>query len=468
MIRKQHEIDRRSRLLASIFVGAVAAVLFGPAAVSTGHAGESQPQHPLASPEVNHQLAPLETSSRRPAVRETIATVERDGELLEQLAKALTDRDQHRARVLIDEWLAGGPESVERLLEFMADERADRHLDMALAALLNRAVIDAEISPADFAPWTPTNLIASALGLVTGSEGNGRVLFVALDDLGRFATPELLVGLVEAQGGNGDRIVGESDQIDSIRLMQAWATEPSLAIEPELQVLIADPEVAPLARARAASLLLHRDWRANAESLVAQLGELESRESTDQKELTQDFRSQLSGHVLYVEEHERVEYMQLLANDETSFRRAVDMLSPRDAASLSAALDPREVGELQIAALRLRAGGDDAIRAGLELLPALEQQPDYSAHACVNQIVRLGGASDPAFQAALESLFERRDEGNDPFWRAVGWQPNQLTDSQVEEAIVPWLLLSEGESHRTRDRLVADVQNRFPGRYPSL
>ncbi|MEO0649963.1 MAG: hypothetical protein AAFZ65_04725 [Planctomycetota bacterium] len=388
------------------------------------------------------------------------------GRILLDLQVAYRSGNNDRAGELASQWLR--QEGVDGLLDALTDDEPNAEVRNALSTLLSAALVAAEHRTGLVDPWTVDAIMQAAVDRIGGDVANASILLGALRGRGREAGPELLLQVLDYQDGGGRSIGDFNHQADAIRLMQAWANGLEPEVDPILDATLADTGRTGLERARSASLLLHRDWRANTEHVLETLETLEVGRLGDLRELRQNVRELVGGFTAWLPPHERGEFLERIAVDTPSFKAATEHLEPEDAAEWSARLSPETIGDVAHAALRFRAGGDDALDAGLTLLPVYEEFEDFSAEVCIHTLLSLDGAGDPDVKTALDSLFERRTEGGDPFWRALGWYPDGLTDRQLEDGVLPYLLLTVGEEQASRTRLVHAVQARFPGQYESL
>jgi hypothetical protein len=383
--------------------------------------------------------------------------------LLAELERAQADQDLELASALARLWLdcAG----VDGLLAEFEREGRDEARSQALVLLLVMAVESCEHDPESLAPWTASTLIDGALERLGLAVDNARVLFVALASRGHLVSPEQLLWLAAYQADPERCHPDAGHQWQTLHLMQNWAPQLPAGVEAELDAALLDPARNAMERARAGSLLLHRNWRAHLPTVLGHLATLRDQASPED---LQNVEFLLARHVEHLPSHERGEFLLALAGDFELFSTGVTALPAADAARLSAQLSSAELGSLQHAKLRLQAGGPEAIEAGLELWSQLRGRHEAWAPQCLGEVVRLGGASDPRVYEALAQGFESRAQPGSAFWRGLGWHPAGLDDRTLEHAVVPWLLLSVGERHSGRDRLVAQVQQRFPGRYAEL
>ena len=384
--------------------------------------------------------------------------------LLRKLQAAYASQNSAEVSRWIDTWLAR--EGVDGLLDFIGDENPNGPVVDALAMILRVAVIRAADGKLD--DWTARSMIAAAVERLGADRANASLLMRAIRDRGEDAGSETLLAVLAANDVSQPAFPDFSFQADTIRLMEHWVQDLGPEVDPWLDATLVDDELPRAARTRAASLLLQRDWRTHVDRLLGASDSLETALPGSEIELRSHLRAQVGRHVGRVPEHERGEFLTAIAADDATFRAAAESLSPGDAAEWSARFDAETVGEFAHAALRLRAGGPDALDAGLELLPRLRQFDDFSAQVTLHTLLTMDGAADPNVQDTLAELFEQRGADDDPFWRSLGWHPAGLTDRQLEDAVVPWLTITEGEDHKSRTRLVEYVRERFPERYADL
>jgi len=381
--------------------------------------------------------------------------------LLLALGEAIARQDREALPGLIEAWFQRGPAAVDALFARLEAGELEELEVEALGVLLQSAAVLARQDAGPLAPWTLASVAETTLGLVGRDVGAARVAYLALGELGAELEPGLIHALIDYHDGGGRSIGDLGHQLAVLSLMDAWARSMPAGLEGELAAVMGDAQRAQDARTRAVQLLLARDWRSFAPGLIEMLGRSDAGEGPFDAELADVMRFHMGARLAILDASERPAYLARIAQDGAALGKAIELLEPYEAGELLALADPEELGRRAMLELRVHAMAPGAPEAGIELLSFYEGD-DYHQSFLLGRLLAGDGIYHPEVYAELEARFQRRDAAGDPLWGALTVNAAGLSDRQLVDAATPFLQLSVGEQHPTRERLVAALQERVP------
>ncbi len=380
-------------------------------------------------------------------------------ELVAGLREAMRLGDERAAAQFVDRWFAEVADPARAVLAGIAGNPEHPDDVRAFGLLLASAMVHARHDSKAVQPWTAESIAAAALDLFPEGDGAARALRIGLEPSGSMLPGRLLGDLLELQADDGVGALSLSGQIECMSLADAWGRTMSHDAEVALLDVFARDESGPFAQGQAVKLLLRRDWRVFAETLLDVHLARQEEEADFESEMDVIFH--LATHAEELTPAERIEYATLLFRDEGTAANLAVRLSPDEAAEL---LEQPGSGPPPAARrwLELISGNGAWMEAGIELMGGNTGHPSLSWGEALATLVERGASGDPAFENALQRRFEGRAQARESFWGAMRAASLKAADeATLRRTFVPLVEASVGEAGKGRSALVELLRERL-------
>jgi len=373
-------------------------------------------------------------------------------------------RDEACCRDFIMDWFQFPGAGVDRLLGLMPGltNRAD---SMTLALLLQSAMVLMEEDPGAFAPWDAGALIATTVGLADENEFMSRVLLEGLSPFGKAAHAEDFDTILALYGG-GARQHGLATQLDQIRLLGAWIQAIPAEELGRFQATYAGRDITEGSyHMLGARLLVERDVQSGLDFLTQATDEMCDEYADGDPFVLQARKSLNIGlSVAFGPENPqgRVGLVEGLAPHPELLSYYIGTMQPKQLGDILAVADAAGFDPTTRSLFEVYTGGPRQEAAALELMQSAEFASFDSTVMADLQARNFKAGLTSAYNESMQIGFQARSANEVAYWSRVRDLAGRLDNQQqVEEAIVPWLEASKGETSAYRRGVVDDLRARF-------
>jgi hypothetical protein len=385
---------------------------------------------------------------------------------LEDFQACYEVRDEACCRDFIMDWFQFPAAGVSRLLGMLpglangADART-------LALLLQSAMVLMEEDPGSFAPWSAGSLIATTVGLADENAFMSKVLLEGLGRFGKAAHAEDFDTILSLYGG-GAQQHDAMTQLDQIRLLGAWIQDISEEEVGRFEVAYASRDITDNSyHLMGARLLIERDVESGVDFLTQAMDEMCAEYSSDDPFVLAARNSLHIGlSVAFGPERpkERVGLVEGLAAHPEQLSYYIGTMEPTQLGDILAVAEGAAFDTTTQNLFEVYTEGPGQEVAALELMQSAEFAgfaPNVMADL---QVRNFEHGFTRAYNESMQAQFRGRFGDPVAYWSELREVTRHFeSQEQVEQAVLPWLAASEGETSPYRRGVIQDLQRRFPG-----